>query len=390
MTIVSEEVSNPPKLQTAEDILSQPAEKSPSPASEESAKMKEKVSEPSSPINFIDRLKGHFHFLVHLFFTRKFILHRQIGLLYLILFAVSFIMFFVDYERFKTSPIVLALPVTGFLQSLTAAITFTFLPKSTDPGYYGDKGVLSYRFVVENSFFSLILMFQWLYYHDAIYPVIRKLPIMENCFVFLPYLFRILWPKTRFRDSLDRKNNKSEKNYLFFFVATWITKIFYVWAKHYIGLFLNYDRFLDRVTDDEKYHIHFTFMAGTFSTTIAMFLHTLKFKRYMDPVLSFVIYMAGYMMTFWGFIASYHIFVKNFDLFLATLIGVGMNFTGNWQHVYQVLLMIVLNYQRANDIQTIPEAVTELASKLSSIDIYAASPAMIGAYFSHSFGKLLY
>jgi hypothetical protein len=67
--------------------------------------------------------------------------------------------------------------------------------------------------------------------------------IVETAFVFLPYfVFRPLFPKTSFRDSLGKDRNKTDKNRVFFVIVTWITKIFYVWAKHYIGFFLNYAR----------------------------------------------------------------------------------------------------------------------------------------------------
>lgn len=127
-------------------------------------------------------------------------------------------------------------------------LAFTFLPKKqNDPGYYGDKSTLSYNFVLENIYFAGLLTFQWLYMHDVYRVYIRDyFPIVvETAFVFLPYfLFRPLFPKTSFRDSLGKERNKTEKNRVFFIIVTWITKIFYVWAKHYIGFFLNYARYI--------------------------------------------------------------------------------------------------------------------------------------------------
>jgi len=38
-----------------------------------------------------------------------------------------------------------------------------------------------------------------------------------------------------------------------------------------------------------------------FPVTVAMFLHTLKFKKYMGPKLAFSIYAASYMATFYSF-----------------------------------------------------------------------------------------
>ncbi len=47
-----------------------------------------------------------------------------------------------------------------------------------------------------------------------------------------------------------------------------------------------------------------------FATTIAMFLHTLKFKKYMGPKLSFVIYVSSYLSTFYSWILIAHVFIK--------------------------------------------------------------------------------
>jgi hypothetical protein len=309
-----------------------------------------------------------FAFLIRLFFSRKFILHRLVGLAYLILFFLSIVIYVFYYPAFRTSPIVIMLPITGFIQSLTAIYTFRFLPKTLDPGYYGDKGVLSYPFVVENSFFSMMLMYQWLYYVDSIFVLFKKVAPFENVFVFMPYLMRKLWPKTSIRDALNNPNNKSQKNYVFFVIVTWITKIFYLWAKHFIGLFLNYVRFLDRVTPTDIYHIYFTLIAGTFSTTVAMFLHTLKFKKYMDPVLSYLIYMVGYFATFYGFYNISHVFFHSFDLCVVTLIGMAMNFTGNWQYAYQLAVMLLLNYQRNNGLATVQDALCSLSREYTSLN----------------------
>jgi len=291
----------------------------------------------------------YFRAFVHLFFSRKFIVHRVTGLVYLTLYLSAFLRYTWDYEGFKNSPIIWILPLTGLFQSITAIYTFTFLPKSTkDPGYYGDKGILSYNFIVENSFFELILLFQWIYYNDAIFGVIRYTVVFENLFVFLPYLIRGFWPKTRFRDGLDNTKNKTEKNFNYFIIATWMTKVFYVWAKHYIGFFLNYVRFLDRISEEEKYHIYLLLIFGSFATTISMFLHTLKFKGYMDSKLSFLIYQASYLATFYSFYQVSSIFFANLDLTLLTLGGLLINFVDvKYQHVYQLLVLGLLNATRS-------------------------------------------
>lgn len=193
--------------------------------------------------------------LFHLFFNSKFTFHRFLGLCYLCQYVAATYLYWTDYERFAASPFIWSLPLNGVIQSLTATYYFKFL-RSTgegeDPppqaypthaaaaeatdvgrctfaaGYYGDKGTLSHSFVKENIFYSMILMFQWLYMSDRFYPAMQKKlgPVVEAVFVFLPYLVLRPWfPKTSFRDSLtgDSKT-QTQQNKNWFYYATWITK----------------------------------------------------------------------------------------------------------------------------------------------------------------------
>lgn len=251
-----------------------------------------------------------------------------------------------SYETFKHSFLIWSLPLTGLVQSITAALTFTFLSRTkTDPGYYSDRGTLSYAFIVENSFFSGLLLFQWLYYSDKFYSLIDQSIIIDNCIVFLPYIIRQLWPKTHFRDSLNNSNkNKTAPNKRFYLIVTMVTKIFYVWAKHYIGYFLNYIRFFNRANDEQIYYIYLLLIFSAFATTISVFLHTLKFKGYIGPRLSYIIYMISYLSTFYSFIRMREIFFLHYDLTFYVFIGVILNFGPlKYQHYYQILLMILFN-----------------------------------------------
>jgi len=207
--------------------------------------------------------------------------YSVLGLAFLIQWTASLYLYFYDYFLYYNSILVWSLPLCGFIQSIGATLTFTFLPKKqTDPGYYSDKSTLSYNFVKENIYFAGLLLFQFLYMHDKCKLWITNyIPyVIESTIVFLPYiLIRPLFPKTSFRASLSiNDKNKTEKNKTFFIVVTWITKIFYVWAKHYIGFFLNYARFLDRISPELVRHIYFMLIMSSAATTISMFLHTLK------------------------------------------------------------------------------------------------------------------
>jgi len=283
---------------------------------------------------------------IHLFFQRKFAKHRMMGLCFLIQYAATFCLYLYDYQMFLRSPLIITLPLTGVCQTLTAIYTFTFLPKNPqDPGYFGDKGTISYAFVKENLFFSLILAFQWLYYNDDLYPYFKKYYVVEYLFVFLPYVFRFLSSKTRMRDSLNNLKNKTEKNQFFLFYLTWTTKIFYVWAKHYIGFFLNYLRFQGKATAYDQKAIYALLIAASFATTISLFLHTLKFRGYISARTSLGTYVASYMFTFIGYGMVFYVFFQHSTLFFITLAGLIINLLDvNAFNVYQIAVMAAFHY----------------------------------------------
>ena len=197
-----------------------------------------KVAAEAAPGEATDIVTAAVAGFVRLFFSRKFIAHRLFGLAYLVQYAAVCYLYWNDYEgSFLGSPLIITLPITGFLQSITAAYYFSFLPKKqADPGYTTATSTLSYNFVKENAFYSLILCFAWLYYNDATYPLFRAAWPVEAAFVFLPYLWRPLFPKTSIRDSLVTTATKTKGALqTYFFFTTWLTKLFYLHAKHFIG-----------------------------------------------------------------------------------------------------------------------------------------------------------
>eukprot|EP01130_Rhizamoeba_saxonica_P008591 TRINITY_DN3473_c0_g1_i2.p1 TRINITY_DN3473_c0_g1~~TRINITY_DN3473_c0_g1_i2.p1 ORF type:complete len:244 (-),score=4.21 TRINITY_DN3473_c0_g1_i2:223-954(-) len=235
------------------------------------------------------------------------------------------------------------MPIVGNLQTITAIHYFRFLPSRKDPGYYSDKGVLSYQFICENLFFSLLLTFQWLYYNDLMYVKIQNFWPLEAAFVFLPYIWRPLFPKTSFRESLkNSKKNTTSNNSIYYYYATWVTKIFYVWAKHYLGFFLNYLRFVGGVTPQIQYLVYMLLIPSAFATTISLFLHTLRFKKYIYPLLSFSLYVIAYSSTFIAYVKIVPVFLEHYQLFLISLGGVILNFVSlNIWHVYQIGIMFL-------------------------------------------------
>lgn len=256
-----------------------------------------------------------------------------------------------NYEHYLTTPLVWTLGMTGFLQSVTAACTFTFMPNIADPGFIAmsDKSALSYKFIVENSFFSMLLAFQYCYMDNKIFEMIKAVPPIEILFVFLPYYIRPLWPTTRIRTAMENSKNKTDKNRFFLRVSTYIVKVFYSFAKHYIGFFLNYIRFLGRITADDQKTIHGILITSSYMTTIAIFLHTLKFKGWLGPRQATVAYEGAYLVTAWFYWQFLGTIAANLDLALLCFIGMVLNFApkGIW-HTYQAFVLAYLWYARAS------------------------------------------
>ncbi|KAI8898278.1 hypothetical protein BC833DRAFT_590451 [Globomyces pollinis-pini] len=283
-------------------------------------------------------------FLGKLFFGRKFFVHRVSGLIYLLQYALALSLYLYDYDLFYNSPLIWTLPINGVFQTITAIYTFTFLPRNTkENGYFSDRFTMSFQFVVENSFFALILFFHWIYFHRIGYDWLQKTGLIEWTFVFFPYVVRTLWPKTRFRDSFENIKSQTPRNQVFYKFAITLTKTFYIWAKHYMGYFLNYARFLNRIDDVEVKNIYLMAIFSSFATTISIFLHTLKFRKMIGPRTSFVIYAASYLSTFYSFYQVMDIFTKSLDLVLICFVGLVINYSdAHYQHLYQGLVFGLL------------------------------------------------
>lgn len=63
-------------------------------------------------------------------------------------------------------------------------------------------------------------------------------------------------------------------------------------------------RFLDRITPTQVRHIYLMLIFSAAATTISMFLHTLKFKKYIGPKTSYLWYMSSYLATFYSWVRS--------------------------------------------------------------------------------------
>ena len=88
----------------------------------------------------------------HLFVASKFFVHRILGLAYLVAYAWSWSAYTTNYSAYMASALPWALPLAGVCQSATAIFYFRFLPKKrADPGYYSDRGTISYACVARST-----------------------------------------------------------------------------------------------------------------------------------------------------------------------------------------------------------------------------------------------
>lgn len=115
---------------------------------------------------------------------------------------------------------------------------------------------------------------------------------LEIIFVFLPYVaIRPFFPVTRFRDAGTNKNGRSNKLRYFYEIGTYLVKFFYLWGKYFLGFFINWLVFLGIPSDDDMVIIHGLYLLNVGTVSIAVFLHTLRFKKVLPPQLTFTFYL---------------------------------------------------------------------------------------------------
>jgi hypothetical protein len=182
------------------------------------------------------------------------------------------------------------------IQGYSAYFSFRVLPQLKDSGYYSDKGVMSRDFLHENIGFNLLCIFGAVYYDNDLRKVLVSNiggRITEFVFVFYPFvLIRPWFPITRFSDAGSRTNSRTIQNKRFYEIGTLLVKIFYLWAKYFLGFHLNFMFFLGLVKEENMRFVQGLHLLNTGTVAIAMFLHTLRFKKILDPKFAFSFYVA--------------------------------------------------------------------------------------------------
>ena len=192
-------------------------------------------------------------FGLNFFDNTKFRAHRLGGIIFLLTYITAILMYIYDYDNFVEYNVPMIPSFMGVFQAVSATLTFTFLPKNQNSGYFGDKGVISYNFIKENIFYQIITFLGgWYYlYHGKITNFWME--YIELIFVFFPYtILRPLFPTTRFSDTQkDNTRYRSEGNLSFYEYGTKFISYFYLYGKHIMGFGLMYLLYKQRITEDD-------------------------------------------------------------------------------------------------------------------------------------------
>ena len=211
-------------------------------------------------------------------------------------------------------------------------------------GYFHNTKAMSHDFVVENAYFAGLLLFQSLY---VSFPLMRShwaFAPVEVVFVFLPYhTVREFFPKTSFRNSINHGKSMYAR----------VVKTFYVTAKHYSGYFVNYLCFLGILGSEPILHwalVRRLLILGGWGTTIAIFLQTLKFKKYISMTSAIILYVGSFPLFFLGYAALVVVAFEHVWLTALTAVGLAVNFGPRWsQVVWQLLVCGLLFYVRMSN-----------------------------------------
>lgn len=116
---------------------------------------------------------------------------------------------------------------------------------------------------------------------------------MEYTFVFFPFaLVRVWFPTTRMKDAGSRDKTRSKEAQRFYEIGTYMIKIFYLWAKYILGFHLNFMIFLGLMKPENMKFMQGVHLLNTGTVAIAMFLHTLRFKKILPAKFTFGFYIA--------------------------------------------------------------------------------------------------
>lgn len=239
----------------------------------------------------------------------------------------------------------------GILQAWSAFFSFKVLPELNDAGYYSDKSVLSRSFIHENAYFQLLSVFGTLYFNDDCRKALRStIPgrVLEYVWIFWPYILARPWfPITRFKDAGSNNNGRSTPYQRFYEIGTYMVKIFYLYAKYFLGFYFNFLVFLDLPTENDWKLLRGCLLLNIGTVSIAVFLHTLRFRKVFPGVLTFSIYLGQIYATVLAIPFAYHVFAAHPKLMAVCFAGLLCNMTRNrsMHAVWCFATMCLLSYR---------------------------------------------
>ena len=184
--------------------------------------------------------------------------------------------------------------------------------------------------IQENIYFSGLLAFQALYYS---FP--DKMPLaIAVLFTFFPYhSIRHFVPKTSFRRSMTSKTETTKQNRAFMIANLVGIKAFYMIAKWVQGFFVNYLIFegvLRSQGPTADYLMRWLFLLAGWGTTIAMFLHTLKFKKYIGARVSMLLYTGSFPFFLVAYCRLAVLCWQQAEVLALALVGMLLNFVPSY------------------------------------------------------------
>jgi len=259
------------------------------------------------------------------------------GLAYLFQYFAAWVHYLGNYEAAKDSYLPHFIALNGVVQGYSAFFSFKVLPELEDPGYYSDKAVASRSFVHENIFFSMMAVFGSMYYNEEFRHNLKSHTagqVIEALFVFFPYVaIRTWFPTTRFSNAGKGRMGRTKKNELFYEIGTKMVKVFYLWAKYFLGFFINFLVYLEAPTAPQWKFLHGLYLLNLGTISIAIFLHTLRFKKVLPAKLTFSIYLLQIYATFSAIPLAYDMFINHKLLCALCFSGIALNMTRNrWIH----------------------------------------------------------
>jgi len=92
---------------------------------------------------------------------------------------------------------------------------------------------------------------------------------------------------------------------------------------------------------DQMKILHFMTLANCGTVSIAIFLHTLRFKKLIEPKLGYGIYTILAYTPYYGVLLLAPVLLSHWEICVIALVGMILNFSPMFvQHAYQILVLI--------------------------------------------------